>query len=40
MNCNDRDYLGIGPAERMALSRRTFLKGSAGGLGLTALGTL
>ena len=40
MNCNDRDFLGLTPADRMALSRRTFLKGSAGGIGLAALGSV
>jgi hypothetical protein len=40
MNCNDRDFLGLTAAERMALSRRTFLKGSAGGIGLAALGSI
>ena len=40
MNCNDRDFLGLSPADRMALSRRTFLKGSAGGIGLAALGSV
>ena len=40
MNCNDRDFLGLTAADRMALSRRTFLKGSAGGIGLAALGSI
>ena len=40
MNCNDREFLGLTPADRMALSRRTFLKGSAGGIGLAALGSV
>jgi hypothetical protein len=40
MNCNDRDFLGLTPADRMALSRRTFLKGSASGIGLAALGSV
>jgi hypothetical protein len=40
MNCNDRDFLGLDPATRMALSRRTFLRRSAGGMGVAALGAL
>ncbi|MEI6247692.1 MAG: DUF1501 domain-containing protein [Verrucomicrobiota bacterium] len=40
MNCNDRDFLGLNPADRLALSRRTFLKQSAGGIGLAALGSI
>ena len=40
MNCNDRDFLGLSPAEQLALSRRTFLKRSAGGIGLAALGSI
>jgi hypothetical protein len=40
MNCNDRQFQGLDLAARMALSRRTFIKGSAGGIGLAALGSL
>ena len=40
MNCNDSQFLGLDAATRHALSRRTFLKQSAGGLGLAALGTM
>lgn len=40
MNCNDRQFLGLDPATRMALTRRTFLTRSASGLGLAALGSL
>jgi len=40
MNCNDRQFLGLDQATKMALSRRTFIKGSAGGIGLAALGSL
>jgi len=40
MNCNDRQFIGLDPATQMALSRRTFIKGSAGGIGLAALGSL
>ena len=40
MNCNDRQFQGLDMATRMALSRRTFIKGSAGGIGLAALGSL
>lgn len=40
MNCNDRDFLGLNSADRLALSRRTFLKRSAGGIGLAALGSI
>jgi hypothetical protein len=40
MNCNDYQFLGLDEAAKMALSRRTFIKGTAGGIGLTALGSL
>ena len=40
MNCNDRQFQGLDLATHMALSRRTFIKGSAGGIGLAALGSL
>jgi len=40
MNCNDREFLGLDDATKLALSRRTFLKGTAGGIGLAALGSL
>jgi len=38
MNCNDQDFRGLDDATRLALSRRTFLRNSAGGIGLAALG--
>ena len=40
MNCNDRQFHGLDQATKMALSRRTFIKGSAGGIGLAALGSI
>jgi hypothetical protein len=40
MNCNDHAFLSLGAADRMAVSRRTFLQQSAGGIGLAALGSL
>jgi hypothetical protein len=40
MNCNDHVFQGLNPAERMAISRRTFLQNSAAGLGATALAGL
>ena len=40
MNCNDPAFLSLTAAQRMAVSRRTFLKQSAGGIGLAALGSL
>src|SRR5438874_1740293 len=40
MNCNDHAFLSLSAAQRMAVTRRTFLKQSAGGIGLAALGSL
>jgi len=40
MNCNDHYFLQLAGAERLALTRRTFLKRSASGIGLAALGSL
>ena len=40
MNCNDHLFLHADPATRLALSRRTFLRRSASGIGLGALATL
>jgi hypothetical protein len=40
MNCNDREFIGLDDSTRLALSRRTFLKQSAGGIGLAALGSI
>ena len=40
MNCNDHAFLSLDAAQRMAVSRRTFLQQSAGGIGLAALGSL
>jgi hypothetical protein len=40
MNCNDREFIGLDDSSRLALSRRTFLKQSAGGIGLAALGSI
>ncbi len=40
MNCNDVSFLDLNPADRMAVSRRTFLSRSASGIGLAALGSL
>jgi hypothetical protein len=40
MNCNDSHFQQLDGCERMALSRRTFLQQSAGGIGLAALGSL
>ena len=34
MNCNDHAFLGADRATRLALSRRTFLRQSAAGIGL------
>lgn len=39
-NCNDHQYRGLTPHERQAVTRRTFLGGSAAGLGLIALQNL
>lgn len=40
MNCNDHHFLTAPAATRLALSRRTFLRNSASGIGLGALATL
>src|SRR5207253_2088879 len=40
MNCNDRAFLNLDAASRETLTRRTFLQRAAGGIGLTALGSL
>jgi hypothetical protein len=40
MNCNDHHFLNLARAERLALTRRTFLQRSASGIGLAALGAL
>jgi hypothetical protein len=40
MNCNDLQFLKMDPAARRAISRRTFLRNSGGGIGLAALGGL
>jgi hypothetical protein len=40
MNCNDHTFLALDPAARAAITRRTFLTRSAGGIGMAALGSL
>ncbi len=40
MNCNDSHFLYLDPAAREAVTRRTFLRQSGGGIGLAALGGL
>jgi hypothetical protein len=40
MNCNDYEFIGLDEEERARITRRTFLAGSAAGLGLIALGGL
>ncbi|MBM3831323.1 MAG: DUF1501 domain-containing protein [Verrucomicrobia bacterium] len=40
MNCNDHQFRDLSPAQRLAVTRRTFLANSAAGLGLGALGSL
>jgi Protein of unknown function (DUF1501) len=40
MNCNDSHFLHLEAATQRALTRRTFLQRSAGGMGLAALGSL
>jgi hypothetical protein len=40
MNCNDSLFHLLNPAAKMAVSRRTFLRQSASGIGLAALGGL
>jgi hypothetical protein len=40
MNCNDSQFLGLDAVAREAVSRRTFLRQSGGGIGMAALGGL
>ena len=40
MNCNDHHFLSLQREQRFAITRRTFLQRSAGGIGLAALGSL
>src|SRR2546423_1662636 len=40
MNCNDSQFHHLNPASQLAVTRRTFLARSAGGIGLAALGSL
>ena len=40
MNCNDHLFLSLNEGARHAVTRRTFLRRSAGGIGLAALGGL
>ncbi len=40
MNCNDSHFLSLDAAAREAVTRRTFLRQSGGGIGLAALGGL
>jgi hypothetical protein len=40
MNCNDAQFLALNAAAREAVTRRTFLRQSGGGIGLAALGGL
>jgi hypothetical protein len=40
MNCNDSHFLSLDAAAREAVTRRTFLQQSGGGIGLAALGGL
>ena len=40
MHCNDHLFAGLSPDLRRQLSRRTFLRQSAGGIGLAALSQL
>src|SRR5436190_7849891 len=40
MNCNDAAFLQLDPWLREDLTRRTFLKRAAGGMGMFALGSL
>ena len=40
MNCNDAQFLTLDAAARSAVTRRTFLRQSGGGIGLAALGGL
>jgi hypothetical protein len=40
MNCNDTQFLALDAAAREAVTRRTFLRQSGGGIGIAALGGL
>jgi hypothetical protein len=40
MNCNDSQFLALDAAAREAVTRRTFLRQSGGGIGMAALGGL
>jgi Protein of unknown function (DUF1501) len=40
MNCNDSQFLALDAAAREAVTRRTFLRQSGGGIGIAALGGL
>ena len=40
MNCNDHQFHDLTPAQRLTVTRRTFLANSAAGLGLGALSSL
>src|SRR5437016_4549557 len=40
MNCNDHQFLALNRADRLDITRRTFLQRAAGGIGLAALGSL
>jgi len=40
MNCNDPAFLALDSVRQLAVTRRTFLSRSAGGIGLAALGSL
>src|SRR4051794_10832570 len=40
MNCNDHHFLSLQREQQRAITRRTFLQRSAGGIGLAALGSL
>ncbi len=40
MNCNDHQFRGLSPAQRLAVTRRTFLANSAAGMGLAAVHSL
>ena len=40
MNCNDSAFLVLDAISRLDVTRRTFLKRAAGGIGLAALGSL
>ena len=40
MYCNDHSFLSLSPADRFAITRRTFLQRAGSGIGLAALGSL